>query len=116
MAVTVLPSKYPMTRPLLPMPAGGDADPIGDKCSNPAGDQVTMAGRNIGDLLNDKGITWGSFMGGFDLTVKNANGTTDCQRQTDPTAPGAVAGSGSTDYIPHHAWFQYSSRKPAGRL
>jgi phospholipase C len=85
----------------------GDGDPLGDKCSNPAIDQVTMAGRNIGDMLNDKGITWGSFMGGFDLTVKNANGTTDCQRQTDPTAPGAVVGSGSTDYIPHHAWFQY---------
>jgi phospholipase C len=66
-----------------------------------------MAGRNIGDMLNDKGITWGSFMGGFDLTVKNANGSTDCQRQTDATAPGAVAGSGSFDYIPHHAWFQY---------
>src|SRR6201994_654576 len=84
----------------------GDADPIGDKCSTGA-DQVTLAGRNIGDMLNDKGITWGSFMGGFDLTVKNANGSTDCLRQTDPTAPGAVAGSGSLDYIPHHAWFQY---------
>jgi phospholipase C len=84
----------------------GDADPIGDKCSTGV-DQVTLAGRNIGDMLNDKGITWGSFMGGFDLTVKNANGSTDCQRQTDPTAPGAAVGSGSFDYIPHHAWFQY---------
>jgi phospholipase C len=47
----------------------GDGDPLGDVCSNPALDQVTMAGRNIGDLLNAKGISWGSFMGGFDLTV-----------------------------------------------
>src|SRR5262249_47650374 len=45
----------------------GDADPLLDKCSNPAIDQVTMAGRNIGDLLNAKGITWGWFEGGFDL-------------------------------------------------
>jgi phospholipase C len=84
----------------------GDADPIGDVCSNPNGDQVTLAGRNIGDLLNDKGITWGSFMGGFDLTITNANGTTKCQRETDPTAPGTPQFT-SVDYIPHHAWFQY---------
>jgi phospholipase C len=84
----------------------GDGDPLGDHCSNPALDQVTMAGRNIGDLLNDKGITWGSFMGGFDLTVTNANGTTGCGRQTNPTAPGTPAFT-SVDYIPHHAWFQY---------
>ena len=84
----------------------GDGDPLGDDCSNPALDQVTMAGKNIGDLLNDKGITWGSFMGGFDLTLTNANGTTGCGRQTNPTAPGTPA-STSADYIPHHAWFQY---------
>jgi phospholipase C len=73
-----------------------------------------MAGKNIGDLLNDKGITWGSFMGGFDLTVVNANGTTKCARETNPTAPGTPA-STSTDYIPHHAWFQYyaSTRNPS---
>jgi len=91
----------------------GDADPIGDVCSNPTGDQVTLGGRNIGDLLNDKGITWGAFMGGFDLTVVNANKTTGCQRETDPTAPGTAAFT-SADYIPHHAWFQYyaSTRNP----
>jgi phospholipase C len=84
----------------------GDGDPLGDKCSNPAIDQVTMAGKNIGDLLNDKGITWGSFMGGFDLGIVNANGTTGCARETNPTAPGTPQ-STSVDYIPHHAWFQY---------
>jgi phospholipase C len=83
----------------------GDGDPLGDVCSNPAIDQVTLAGRNIGDLLNQHGITWGSFMGGFDLTVVNPNGTTGCLRETNPTGPPAV--TGSTDYIPHHAWFQY---------
>ena len=65
-----------------------------------------MAGKNIGDLLNEKNITWGSFMGGFDLTVVNPDGTTGCLRHTNPTAPGTPA-STSVDYIPHHAWFQY---------
>jgi phospholipase C len=91
----------------------GDGDPLLDVCSNGAIDQVTMAGKNIGDLLNEKNITWGSFMGGFDLTVVNANGTTGCLRETNPTAPGTPA-STSVDYIPHHAWFQYyaSTRNP----
>jgi phospholipase C len=92
----------------------GDGDPLLDLCSNPTLDQVTMTGKNIGDLLNAKGITWGSFMGGFDLTVVNANGTTGCSRRTNPTAPGTPA-STSVDYIPHHAWFQYyaSTRNPS---
>jgi phospholipase C len=84
----------------------GDGDPLGDVCSNPAIDQVTMAGKNIGDLLNAKGITWGSFMGGFDLSVVNANGTTGCARLTNQTPLGMSTGP-SVDYIPHHAWFQY---------
>ena len=70
----------------------GDGDPIGDVCSNPAIDQITMSGRNIGDILNDKGISWGCFMGGFDLDVTNANGTTGCAAQTtNPTVPGTPA-------------------------
>jgi phospholipase C len=83
----------------------GDADPIGDKCSTGA-DQVTMAGRNVGDLLNAQGVTWGWFEGGFDLTVVNANSSTGCTRQTNPTAPGTPAFT-SLDYIPHHQPFQY---------
>jgi phospholipase C len=91
----------------------GDGDPLLDVCSNPSLDQVAMGGRNIGDLLNAKGITWGSFMGGFDLTITNPNGTTGCARQTNPTAPGAPQFT-SVDYIPHHAWFQYyaTTRNP----
>ncbi len=90
----------------------GDGDPIEDVCSNKSIDLITMAGRNIGDLLNDKGITWGSFMGGFDLTVVNPDGSTGCGRQSKPTAPGTP--SFTADYIPHHAWFQYyaSTRNP----
>jgi phospholipase C len=84
----------------------GDGDPLHDVCSSATLDQVQMAGKNIGDLLNAKKITWGSFMGGFDLTIVNANGTTGCARQTNPTAPGTPPFT-SVDYIPHHAWFQY---------
>ncbi len=91
----------------------GDGDPLLDVCSNGAIDQVTMSGKNIGDLLNARNITWGSFMGGFDLTVVNPDGTTGCNRHTNPTAPGTPQFT-SADYIPHHAWFQYyaSTRNP----
>src|SRR5258707_9432260 len=56
----------------------GDPDPIGDVCSNPLRNQVTMGSHNIGDLLTAAGITWGSFMGGFNLSIVNPNGTTVC--------------------------------------
>lgn len=82
----------------------GDTDPLGDVCST-AADQHTMKGRNIGDLLNEHNITWGWFEGGFDLTVTNANNTTGCNRETDPTVTGFA--STSKDYIPHHQPFQY---------
>ncbi|WP_115718878.1 phospholipase C [Gallaecimonas mangrovi] len=79
-----------------------DVDPATDLCSS-ATDQVWMTGKNIGDLLNNANISWGSFMGGFDLSANNANGTTACSRSTYST----VVNSTVTDYIPHHAWFQY---------
>jgi phospholipase C len=81
----------------------GDPNPIGDVCTSPSSNQVQMTSPNIGDLLNAKGVTWGAFMGGFDLTASNTNGTTGCARSTTS----AVTGVTETDYIPHHAWFQY---------
>jgi phospholipase C len=82
----------------------GDTDPLGDVCST-AADQNSMAGTNVGDLLNAKNISWGWFEGGFDLTITNANGTTGCARQTNATVPDIA--ETSTDYIPHHEPFQY---------
>ena len=79
----------------------GDPDPIGDVCSNPSRNQVTMGGTNIGDLLSSAGVTWGSFMGGFNLSTTNSNGTTGCKRSST-----GLAGT-TKDYIPHHAWFEY---------
>jgi phospholipase C len=79
----------------------GDPDPIGDVCSNKTRNQVTMGGKNIGDLLSAASVTWGSFMGGFNLSTVNPNGTSGCTRSSTGL-------SGTTkDYIPHHAWFQY---------
>ena len=80
----------------------GDVDPAYDVCSDTS-NQAQMAGRNIGDLLNAAGVTWGSFMGGFRLDTTNANGSSGCNRSTYS----AVIGADVPDYIPHHAWFQY---------
>ena len=81
----------------------GDADPIGDMCSTTTGATVSMSGENIGDLLNDKGITWGWFQGGFNLGLTNSNGTTGCSR----SHTSSVTKVSETDYIPHHEPFQY---------
>jgi phospholipase C len=81
----------------------GDADPIGDSCSTTTGAQVHLSGQNIGDLLNARGVTWGWFQGGFNLSTKNSNGTTGCPRSTTSQVTGVT----ETDYIPHHEPFQY---------
>jgi len=78
-----------------------DPDPLGDTCSGSA--VVSMKGQNVGDLLSTAGVSWGSFMGGFDLTIRNANGTTGCNRSS-----AGLAGT-TNDYIPHHAFFQYQA-------
>jgi phospholipase C len=79
-----------------------DVDPGYDLCSAP-NDQAMMAGRNIGDLLNAASLSWGGFMGGFNLDATNANGSAGCKRSTHS----AVVGADVVDYIPHHNWFQY---------
>jgi len=80
----------------------GDVDPANDVCSSTT-NTSQMTSQNIGDLLNAAGVTWGSFMGGFNLSVTNPNGTTGCARTTTSTYTGVT----EADYIPHHAWFQY---------
>jgi len=81
----------------------GDSDPHGDVCSSTTNPTTEMTGKNVGDLLNAKNISWGWFEGGFDLTAVNANGSTGCTRSTSsPTV-----GSNVNDYIPHHQPFQY---------
>ena len=79
----------------------GDADPLGDVCSSPTRAQATLGSKNIGDLLNAGGVSWGSFMGGFNLNVVNPDGSTGCSR----TSTGLAGTTG--DYVPHHSFFNY---------
>ncbi len=79
-----------------------DVDPAADVCSSTT-DTALMSGKNIGDLLNAKNITWGGFMGGFNLSTVNSDGSTGCSRKTLST----VVNASTADYIPHHNWFQY---------
>lgn len=79
----------------------GDPDPLYDVCSNPTGNQVQLGGPNIGDLLNAAGVSWGSFMGGFNLNITNSNGTTGCNRSST-----GLAGT-TNDYVPHHSFLGY---------
>ncbi len=82
-----------------------DPDPTFDDCSNPKHAHVSMVdgNKNVGDLLNAKGITWGWFEGGFRPTTPAT--------ATSPAVCGAtsknIGGAVVTDYIPHHEPFQY---------
>jgi phospholipase C len=89
----------------------GDEDPTGDQCSSAtasvsmstAATSAASTNKNIGDLLNIAGVSWGFFEGGFNLSLTNTNGTTGCNRSTVAVSyPGTKA-----DYIPHHQPFQY---------
>ncbi|WP_322015652.1 alkaline phosphatase family protein [Paraburkholderia sp. J12] len=80
----------------------GDVDPGYDLCSSTT-DTGMINAKNIGDLLNAQNVTWGGFMGGFNLQTVNSNGTTGCKRSTIATAVNAA----TADYVPHHNWFQY---------
>lgn len=78
----------------------GDPDPQYDDCSG--ANTVGLGGVNVGNLLNDKGITWGWFQGGFKPT--SAPGVTPavCGLKT------ATIGRGLQNaYSPHHNPFAY---------
>lgn len=81
----------------------GDADPLNDVCSSSTSTQARMGSKNVGDLLNAAGVTWGWFNGGFNLQTSNPNGTTNCSRSTISPFVGVTA----KDYVPHHQPFQY---------
>jgi len=89
----------------------GDADPLGDVCSSSTRAQGTMGGKNIGDLLTAGGVSWGGFMGGFNLGIVNEDGSTGCNR----TTTSKITGVTETDYIAHHSLFAYwkSTANPA---
>jgi phospholipase C len=81
----------------------GDPDPSTtlDDCATGT---TTMSGRNVGDLLNTKGVSWGWFQGGFRPDAGTGTGGV---RATCTATHTNVAGGSSKDYSPHHAPFEY---------
>jgi phospholipase C len=82
----------------------GDADPQLDDCSSSKGGLLAMSGRNVGDLLNAKDVTWGWFQGGFRPT-EIKDGKAVCGAKSTNVARREVP-----DYSPHHEPFQYFQR------
>jgi len=83
----------------------GDSDPAYDDCSGnshtSSSNLVAMQGTNIGDLLNQRNLTWGWFQGGFAPTG-TANGYAVCgSTHTN------IGGIPASDYSPHHNPFAY---------
>jgi phospholipase C len=76
----------------------GDADPYWDKCGK---EVLKMTGTNIGNSLNEHGITWGWFQGGFAPTSYSA-GKPVCGSEHKN-----VGNAEEVDYSPHHNPFEY---------
>jgi phospholipase C len=122
-----------------------DADPALDDCGADLGGTKTgqgtfeiTGGKNVGDLLNAKGVSWGWFQGGFAPTTAATTtspavcGSMHIQHQYTPpgasqpvlVVPNPTPINGGTpttnihtltaDYSPHHEPFQYypSTRNP----
>ncbi|GAA1097669.1 phospholipase C [Tsukamurella spumae] len=84
-----------------------DPDPLHDDCSNKnrTGKDAlaAMQGKNIGDLLNERSVSWGWFQGGFRPSTAAAGGARALCNATHKN----VAGNASIDYSPHHNPFAY---------
>jgi phospholipase C len=100
-----------------------DADPNYDVCSatedkNGAATTIQFGGKNVGDLLDQAGITWGWFEGGFASPgyVPGKPSTDDLSKVCTGTHDN-VAGVSDDDYSPHHEPFQYyaSTANPTHR-
>jgi phospholipase C len=89
-----------------------DADPYLDVCSyvedgDSASQTMEMSGPNIGDLLNQAGVTWGWFEGGFDDGYVPGHGTQPTLSQICSEQHKNLIGNQVNDYVPHHEPFQY---------
>jgi phospholipase C len=82
-----------------------DPDPAYDDCSDnnhtSKNNLAVATGKNVGDLLNAQGVSWGWFQGGFRPTG-TANGYSVCGA-SHPNLGGIPV----TDYSPHHNPFEY---------
>lgn len=84
-----------------------DPDPAWDDCSNDShaskNNLAALSGRNIGDKMNSRDVSWGWFQGGFRPTTKaDGDDPAACERSHTN-----AAGQSVTDYSPHHEPFQY---------
>jgi phospholipase C len=81
----------------------GDIRPALDDCVPASANTVTLSGKNIGDLLNQNGITWGWFQGGFAPSSRTPDGAAVCAAQhTQFDGTPSVA-----DYIANHEPFMF---------
>lgn len=86
-----------------------DPDPAFDDCSGKdhtsTNALAAMQGKNVGDLLNGKKVSWGWFQGGFRPSTA-WNGTSGSYAKCDTTHAN-VGGAAVADYSPHHNPFAY---------
>ncbi|HWG24703.1 alkaline phosphatase family protein [Actinospica sp.] len=79
-----------------------DMDPYFDDCG--AGtNRLEMTGTNVGDLLNQKHVTWGWFQGGFGATTP----ATSTSKAVCGSTHTNVGGATINDYSAHHEPFEY---------
>jgi phospholipase C len=93
----------------------GDGEPYFDQCSNagdplgaeglPSGVTVSLSGKNIGNLMNEKNVTWGWFQGGFAPSA--SENTAKEKRAVCGTSHKNIGGATVTDYVQHHEPFQF---------
>ncbi len=79
-----------------------DAQPYWDDCSTR--DAVAMSGKNIGDLLNAKHLSWGFFQGGFRPTTSFAAAAAAVGQSGQSTAtfePDEFKNGGFNSSVPH---------------
>jgi phospholipase C len=78
-----------------------DPDPFYDDCRGSEFVGMSSSNKNIGDLLNAQGITWGWFQGGFTPSSVVA-GKAACNTSTN-----RLDGTPETAYSAHHNPFEY---------
>jgi phospholipase C len=79
-----------------------DAQPYWDDCSTR--DAVAMSGQNIGDELNNAGLSWGWFEGGFRPTTSfadAASATGHAGQSTSTFIPDEFKNGGFSTSVPH---------------
>ncbi|MCX4452365.1 alkaline phosphatase family protein [Streptomyces sp. NBC_01728] len=87
-----------------------DPDPAYDDCSDKdhtsTNALAAMQGKNIGDKLNAKGVSWGWFQGGFRPSTAWDGKSGDYAKCAGTTHTN-VGGAAVEDYSPHHSPFEY---------